>query len=214
MTYSYIDKLLRKVVPRKLQTSVKFYHILQNLHRHSDVVDKRILDKNNDPLPWFTYPCIEYLNTLDLSDCRVFEFGSGSSTHYWANKAKSVCSVERDEKWFNDMSGRLPINAKLYFAPDERVYCKQILEEDGLFDLVVIDGAVRYPSMQECLGKLAEDGLIIFDNIEWYPNAASFLRNKGFVQIDFSGFTPLNAFTSCTSIFYKLPTLLQRKKVP
>jgi hypothetical protein len=39
-------------------------------------------DKNGEPVPWFTYPTIEYLNHLDLSECSVFEYGMGYSTLY------------------------------------------------------------------------------------------------------------------------------------
>jgi hypothetical protein len=35
------------------------------------------IDKNGNPIPWFTYPAIEYLNCLDLSECLVFEYGMG-----------------------------------------------------------------------------------------------------------------------------------------
>ena len=34
------------------------------------------MDRAGQPLPWYTYPAIQYLNQLDLHDCDVFEFGS------------------------------------------------------------------------------------------------------------------------------------------
>jgi len=36
------------------------------------------------------------------------------------------------------------------------------------------------------------------------------LREQGFIQMDFSGFGPINGYCWSTSIFMKTPTLLQR----
>ena len=45
------------------------------------------------PVPWMTYPAICYLEQLDFSQKRVFEYGCGSSTAYWAKRALRTISV-------------------------------------------------------------------------------------------------------------------------
>merc|ERR1711966_531323 len=40
-----------------------------------------------EPLPLFSYPCIEYLDHLNLSSATVLEFGAGYSTFWWAKRA-------------------------------------------------------------------------------------------------------------------------------
>ena len=39
-----------------------------------------LVNENNEPIPWFTYPSIQYLDQLDLSEKTIFEWGSGNSS--------------------------------------------------------------------------------------------------------------------------------------
>src|SRR5262245_31531933 len=59
----------------------------------------RSVDAAGRPIPWYTYPAIEYLRQLDLSEKTVFEYGSGNSTLFWAECAARVVTVEDDERW-------------------------------------------------------------------------------------------------------------------
>lgn len=203
--------MLRRIIPRKMLTLARFYTIFNHRYGHSRFKNGFCVDGDGNYIPWITYPCIEFLNTLDLRDCRVFEFGSGSSTLYWAQKTKSVISVERDRDWYDKVTSFLPSNCVLQHCGDEMLYPMAISNCDGNFDIVVVDGAVRYPCVLETLKKVSSEGIIILDNTEWYPNAAEVLRGHGFLQIDFCGFSPINAFTSCTSIFYKSTTILSKR---
>lgn len=58
------------------------------------------------PIPWMTYPAIEFFRRSELfgKKPRVFEFGSGSSTLFWAERAAHVYSVEDDERFWNSIS--------------------------------------------------------------------------------------------------------------
>lgn len=53
-------------------------------------------DKDGGPVPWYTYPAVDFLSMLDFSDARVCEYGGGQSTLWWAARAKSVLSIEQD----------------------------------------------------------------------------------------------------------------------
>lgn len=202
---------LRKIVPRKIQTLVRFYQIFNNIYGHSNIVDGIIKSGDGKALPWITYSAIEFLNTLDLKDCDVFEFGSGSSTLFWASKVRSVTSVEKDSKWYNRIKKKLPPNCDLHLYQKDLEYINFIKVLDKKYDIIVIDGAVRFPCTEMAIQYLNKNGILVVDNSEWYPNSCALLRKKGFIQIDFSGFTPLNAFPSATSIFYKAPELLLKK---
>lgn len=198
-----LNKFLRKLVPRKVQTLIKFYQIFNSEYGHSNFKNDFICDGKDRPLPWITYPCIEFLDRLDLKDCDVFEFGAGSSTHYWASKSKSVSSIEKDTNWFQSLEKKIPENAKVTLSKNDRHYIDHIKSFNKKFDVIVIDGAVRYPCAQSALDSISERGIILLDNTEWYPETAKLLRERGFTQIDFCGFPPINAFTSCTSVFFK-----------
>lgn len=99
-------------------------------------------------------------------------------------------------------------------CPDETRYADEILKLEGEFDVIIIDGAVRFPCVERALTKISADGLIILDNAEWYPNACAHLRQEGFAQIDFIGLPPVNAFTSCTSLFMRNMKILSNRAQP
>lgn len=202
---------IKKLVPRKVISLVRFYQIFNNTYGHSNLTNGFILDGNNNPLPWITYPCIEFLDRLDLSDCSVFEFGSGSSTLYWSRKTQSVISVEKDRSWFDKVNSVLPSNCGLFHESSDIDYINLINRYENKFDIIIIDGAVRYPCAEVALKNISDRGIIILDNTEWYPKTAKLLTSAGYTQIDFSGFPPLNAVTSATSIFFRSNELLSNK---
>jgi len=206
-----MKEFLRKNIPRKFLTLIRFYQIFNKKYGHSNTVDGFVRDGNNSPLPWITYPCIEFLDRLNLKDCNVFEFGSGSSTLYWSQKSRSVTSVEKDRQWFDKVEGCLPSNCTLSHVGADLDYINHINQYKRNFDIIIIDGAVRYPCAQEALKKITARGVIILDNTEWYPKTAKLLSSAGYTQIDFIGFPPINAFPSATSIFYRSSELIDRK---
>jgi hypothetical protein len=80
---------------RNFRTLAFDYNQLTSMKKRS------CIDKNNNPIPWYTYPAIEYLNNLDFIDKNVFEYGSGNSSLWWKEKCKKIISIEADEKWFS-----------------------------------------------------------------------------------------------------------------
>lgn len=203
---------IKQLMPRVVLAQIGFFIAYSRLWGHSRQEQGICVDGKGNPLPWITYPAIEFLNTIDFSDAKVFEFGAGSSTLWWAKRAKLVCSVERERDWFERLIPILPDNAYVDLEANELAYPDHINRNGSKFDVVVIDGAVRYPCVQSSLDYLDEHGIILLDNTEWYPNIANMLRELGFTQIDFSGFGPINAFPSCTSIFFRTNKWLIKKR--
>ena len=207
-----IQQLIRKIVPRKMQTGMRFLSIFNGAYGHSNTMKGLCLNGKGEPIPWITYPCLDFLSNLDFSDCTVFEYGSGSSTLWWSKRALQVFSVEREADWYERIKPEIPFNAKVTLCPNELQYANTILDIEDNFDVVVIDGAVRFPCAEAMIPKLKTTGIVILDNTEWYPNLSQFLRDNGFYQVDFIGFGPINAFTSCTSIFFKDPRAISKRK--
>src|SRR5262245_21397324 len=46
------------------------------------------------PIPWYTFPCLQFLMSRNLGGIRVLEFGAGNSTLWWATKATYVHALE------------------------------------------------------------------------------------------------------------------------
>jgi hypothetical protein len=52
-----------------------------------------------DARPWLTFPAIRFLERIVRKDMRVWEYGSGGSTLFFAARAAEVLSVEHDPEW-------------------------------------------------------------------------------------------------------------------
>lgn len=156
---------------------------------------------NGDPLPWFTYPAIEFLRQFDFSGKRVFEYGAGNSSLFWAARAGEVVAVESDAQWYNRISGSSPPNLHLNLNVDKESYVACITRQEGKFDVIVIDGQWRNACAEICDAYLNTHGMIIIDNSDRHYRGCDLLREKGYLQIDFSGLSPVNRYASTTSIF-------------
>lgn len=159
------------------------------------------VDSKGQPLPWYTYPAIEYIRQLDLSDKRVFEYGGGSSSRFWAGIAQSVVTVEKNKAWHDSIRASIPANVNLLWVPDNPAYERSILAFEP-FDVIVIDGSERYQCAGCAIERLKPGGLIILDNSDWYVKAAGRLRAFGLLQVDMTGFGPINCYTWTTSFFF------------
>ena len=51
------------------------------------------------PIPWLTYPAIDFLAGLSRPTWSVFEYGAGSSTLWWEKRVARLVSVEHDAAW-------------------------------------------------------------------------------------------------------------------
>jgi protein-L-isoaspartate O-methyltransferase len=204
VTSSSIRDLIRKAIPRAVLSSVRFAYVYHRLRGHSRRdKDGFCIDAQRNPIPWITYPALDYLTTMHFSGASVFEFGAGSSTAWWSKRARTVTSVEMDRDWYERVRRLNLPNVKVILCQDGGSYPRTIAAHGQDFDVVAIDGAERYRSAVHGVEKLASRGLMLLDNAEWYPNTAAFLTSKGFTEVDFFGFSPINSFPSVTSLFFR-----------
>lgn len=178
-------------------------YIEDTLGGHESYECKLPVDRYKCPLPWYTYPAIEYLQQYDFSKCDVFEFGSGNSSKFWSVRAHTVTSVEFDPHWYERGIQELSSNQTLLLKTEKERYANAIHDHDSFYDVVVIDGRYRYNCAIEALERIKNGGIIILDNSDWFPSTAKLLRNEGFIQVDFIGAGPINSYPWCTSIFFR-----------
>src|SRR3954447_8579526 len=106
-------------LPSNWMPSLRAARILWRDYGHlASVRAGRAVDRDGNPLPWYSYPAIEYLRQLDFRTKTVFEYGSGMSTLFWASVACRVVSVEDDERWFASIAPRVPLNATVLLQSD------------------------------------------------------------------------------------------------
>jgi len=143
--------------------------------------------------PWFTYGMLNELDKWDLSDKKIFEWGAGWSTVYWAYHCKSVYAIETNEEWINDIikyllslgwiiKGKLSEDFRFAVCAEseqgnkitieyrecnegnqEKVDFYTSIPDDYNPDIVIVDGILRH----ECLLKaltLPRPLIIIHDN--------------------------------------------------
>jgi hypothetical protein len=172
------------------------------------MLDWASCDADGAPIPWMTYPAIEYLKQLDLSAARIFEYGSGNSSLFWAARCLALVTVEDNPGWHEKISPRLPGNARSLFRDGAR-YPRSILETDDRYDVVVIDGSRRKSCAEAAVERLAETGFIVLDNSDWLPRTTQFLRERDLIQVDMTGFGPINGYTLTTSFFFSRKVILR-----
>ena len=175
------------------------------------------INADNEPIPWLTYPAIDFLESILNSSWSIFEWGSGNSTLWWSKKVKEVQAIESDLNWFQEVQPKLPSNAQISHYTSEDEYSKSIHKfEDNYFDVIVIDGDFRNKCAQECITKLKQDGIIVFDNTDGaeFNEGVLSLQNNGFYRMDFWGMIPSYLYKNCTSIFSKNLNVLKCNLLP
>jgi hypothetical protein len=156
---------------------------LRSLFAIHDIEDMIALD-----LPWWSMQAMDEVDAFLRAHpgARVFEYGSGASTVWLAKRAGSVVSVEHDEHWAGEVRDRLAghANVELRVVPpddsyvDERYasakrgwqsrtfrnYAHAIEDEEGKFDLIVVDGRARSACLEVARSAVMKEGMILFDN--------------------------------------------------
>ena len=156
------------------------------------------LNNKNEIIPMYTYPCYEYLNSIDWKNANVFEYGCGYSTIWWTQKNVNYNGVEDDEKWFNNIKSKQP-NIKLKKKLKE--YVNSIYNLNKKFDVIVIDGQGRFDCVKPALECVKDDGLIILDNSDWHKDTKEKLDKSNLIPIHFHGFKALHVDSETTSCY-------------
>lgn len=169
---------------------------------------------DGSPLPWYCYPFLYFVDKKSadgqFSDARLFEFGSGQSTLWWAARVREVVSVEDSESWYQYVIKKIPENATCQFAPDEHRYLGSLTNGDGFFDIVVVDGSHRERAILAAKDKLTDRGVVIVDNADWpeLEDSLDAMVAFGFRRLDFYGLGPVNGYPWCTTVLYRTGNIL------
>lgn len=114
-------------------------------------------------------------------DARILEFGSGSSTVWFAQRTKNLTSVEHSPEWFNEMNKILNSDKKYFkvqfFLHPTPYYdiCNEF--PDNYFDLILVDGRNRSGCIKNSIRILKSGGVLMLENAErpYYQKALNLL---------------------------------------
>lgn len=183
-------------------------------------------------MPWMAYQAIEWLENYLKPDMRVFEFGSGGSTLFFAFRVKEVYGVEHDQRWADKLNVEVSkhglTNCHVSFCPSEKniaygdasnpedyistlypnarfeAYAKTILQfPNDHFDLVSVDGVARPSCIYHALSKVKPSGCLLVDDSERKHYQTAFALMKGWMKTEFIGVAPTKIVDAYTSIWQK-----------
>ncbi len=201
----------------------KIGRVLTNLITHPQYISRCVSHnvlKGKTPLdleiPWFSYAAIDFLDEFLRPHMRVFEYGSGGSTIFFAQRVKSVFSVEDNPKWYDLVTNRLKekniTTATLTLFPydfknpsdfEQSDYFKAMPNER--FDVLVIDGSEEWTKVRPACFVKAEQhvkagGIIVVDDSWRYPALRK--RNKASDVQVFQSVGPCRPGVTSTDIFF------------
>lgn len=162
------------------------------------------IDQEGKPIPWCAYSFIYFIDARLKRDFRVFEYGSGHSTLWYAKKVKEIIAVEHDDVWQAKVSSELPTNARVIFRQLENGYTSEI-SHHGTFDIVIVDGRRRAECAHSILTALKPDGIIVWDDSDRsdFLDCKEIFTNHHFREIQFKGLAPIGVNFRQTSILYR-----------
>jgi SAM-dependent methyltransferase len=216
-TFSQKIKTITKVIsePKILSAliSQRNFGYLNEVGWFESFLTLQSIDKNKNPIPWFSYPFIDFIIPRLTKDIVLFEFGSGNSTSFFAKRVKEVISVEHNKEWYQIVNSTKPSNVNLVQSESDSVnnYLEFFSKLKEKVDVIIVDGLHRNECLISSINKLSENGVIILDDSERseYQNGIEFILGNGFKRLEFWGIAPTVLFKKCTSLFYKSNNCLQ-----
>lgn len=205
--WKFLPARTRKTLRNYFKQFTNFKILAVDYGQLKSIKEWSCLDAKGEPIPWYTYPAIEYLDHIDLSGFNIFEYGSGNSSLFWSTRAVNVRSVEHNEMWYQQIHKQAEIKSLGFdyiLAIDQQTYISSLINWKHDADIIIIDGNWRTSCTNSVIDYIKDGGgvMLIFDNSDWYPLAIKNLREKlQWIQLDFHGFGPINNYTWTTSVF-------------
>ena len=175
--------------------------------------ENRPVSAAGEALPWFNYPLIRLLEERLHDGLRVFEYGSGYSTLFFARHCGSVHSVEHNADWVALLEAKLPANASLSTCaagPRYLAAAEEAANAAGPFDLVLVDGLDRELCLPFAARALTPGGVIILDDSHRsaYVAAVEELTTLGFRALRFFGPKPNALIEAQSLLLYRADNVL------
>lgn len=178
------------VAPKKFNFPYIRYRLLRPVLKNI----YRAYHKFGETIPWTSPASIEIFKKSLNKNHIGFEWGSGSSTFFFAKRIKELISVEHNQQWYQKVSQQIQqanlSNVHLKFIHVQ--YPEKHLDKDGFqvaatpsqveaykeyysfidqypdnyFDFILIDGRTRVQCGKHAIPKLKPGGMLVLDNSE------------------------------------------------
>jgi SAM-dependent methyltransferase len=167
-------------------------------------------------LPWFSYGAIDFLESFLTKEKRVFEFGSGGSTLFFAQRSKSVIAIEDNAHWCELVAAKLAArgirNADLRHLPvaftnGEAFASSEYVNavRESTFDVIIVDGSewtlnARPICFHAAESRIAPGGIIVVDDSWRYRELRETNRAKRFEIFESVG--PARYGVTSTDVYF------------
>jgi predicted O-methyltransferase YrrM len=167
-------------------------------------------------LPWFAYAAIDFLKHYLRREMRVFEFGSGGSTLFLAQRCKSVTSVEDNAHWREIVAAKVTRrgvknvdlrHVPVAFTTEEAFAASDYLQavRQSVFDVIVVDGTEWTSNIRPICFRAAEEqikfgGIIVVDDSWRYRQLRQMNRAQRFEIFESVG--PARFGVTSTDVYF------------
>lgn len=153
------------------------------------------------------YALVELLDERLSKEIHLFEYGAGFSSLYFAERVKTITSIEYDQNWIEKLKELLQgvQNHKLIFTPVGDEYIHAAKNESQVFDLILVDGRERVACAKSGFDALSETGVLILDDSDRqeYQAVFDYAKSLNFKQLRISGLKPFSFKREESTIFYR-----------
>ena len=180
------------------------------------------------PAPWLSPTSILFFKKYLEKDMVGAEFGSGSSTLFFAPRISKLYSVEHNEEWYHLINEKLTglncsnVDYRFVVQNDKSDFVDDVFDleekrdfeirrdyvnyfralndiQDHSLDFAIVDGRARTECCHEILPKIKKGGILILDNSERKRYELVFEQLK-----DYEMYETTNGLTNTT--FWFIPT--------
>ena len=129
-----------------------------------------IIPELDGTYPWWVWGAVDHVKGVLQPDWRVFEWGSGGSTLWFAQRVETVEAMENNRDWYEKTRGELAqygLAANVWLQYEENLadYAAEI-EWHWTPDLVSVDGRNRAECIRHAIPILKPGGYLVLDNSE------------------------------------------------
>ena len=167
-------------------------------------------------LPWFSYAAIEFLESFLRPSLKVFEYGGGGSTLFFARRVAHVSCLESSKEWAEKI--RLVLNREKItnvdvqvhsYDPNDAIAFAQsaylLALQKKSPDVIVVDGYEEAVPLRPICFQLAETlikpgGIIIVDDSWRYADLRE--KNRAKRRIEFQSVGPSRFGVTSTDIYF------------
>ena len=133
------------------------------------MAQQRIIPELDGTYPWWVWGAVDHVKGVLQPEWRVFEWGSGGSTLWFAQRVADVWAMENNRDWATKTGQELKqyelTNATVHLEEHLPDYAAEI-EWHELPDLVSVDGRNRAECIRHAIPKLKPGGYLVLDNSE------------------------------------------------